>query len=194
MVNLAEEVKEPARTLPLAILISLVVTLFLYVSVATVAVLAEPVEVLAGSRMPLATLVASHGEGTRKSLGAISVLAGANGALVQIIMAARIVYGLARRSPRVRVLAAVHPRTQTPVRATAGVTLLVVALALGFPLVGLASVTSAILLAVFAIVNLALIVLQARDPAPVGAVRVGRWVPVAGLLASLALLLVRLVH
>lgn len=194
MVNLAEEVKEPARNLPLAILISLAVTTLLYVAVASVAVLAVPIESLAGSRTPLATIVASHGEGTRRTLGAISVLAGANGALVQIVMAARIVHGLARRSHRTRALAAVNHRTQTPVRATAGVVLLVVVLALAFPLVGLASVTSAILLAVFAVVNLSLVVLQARDPAPAGSVRVARWVPVAGLLASSAFLLVRLLH
>ena len=77
-------------------------------------------------------------------------------------------------------LAAVHPRTRTPVRATALVAAIVLGLALFFPLVRLANLTSALLLIVFALVNLSLVVIQRRAPDPGAGFRVPRWVPFSG--------------
>ena len=56
MVNVAEEVKEPTRNLPLAILIAIGVSTLLYLLVALVAVLALPPAELAQSRAPLALI------------------------------------------------------------------------------------------------------------------------------------------
>ena len=57
MVNMAEEVKEPRRTLPKGILISVLVATVLYVLIALVAVLTVPIDELAKSKTPLAELV-----------------------------------------------------------------------------------------------------------------------------------------
>ena len=116
----------------------------------------------------------------------VGVLAGLNGALIQLLMAARILYGMRGERGPLAWLGAIHPRRRTPVRATIAVSAVVLALALLFPLVVLASWTSAILLLVFATVNAALIALQAREPH--AGFRVPRWVPVLGLLLCLALL------
>ena len=125
-------------------------------------------------------------------LGVIALVAVVNGALIQIIMASRVLYGLGSRGELPAVLARVHPRTRTPVIATVGIGGIVTLLALEFPLVRLAEGTALIAMIVFASVNLALVRLQRQGPAPEGAPRVPRWVPVLGAVACLTVLGTRL--
>ena len=68
--------------------------------------------------------------------------------------------------------------------ATAVTSLAILALALLFPLEDLAEAASALTLAVFALVNTALLVLKRRGPPPARALEVPGWVPLAGLLIS----------
>jgi APA family basic amino acid/polyamine antiporter len=188
MVNVAEEVRDPARNMPRAILIAAAVATVLYVLVATAAVLTQPPERLALSEAPLASI---YVEATGRSPWVISVVglfAVVNGALIQIIMGARILYGMAREGWLPRALADVHPRTRTPLATTALMTAAVLVLALWFPLVTLAKATSFILLSVFALVNLALVRIKLRGPAPAGVRTFPLWVPVAGLVLCLAIL------
>ncbi len=193
MVNVAEEVRDPRRNLPIAILVSLVATSVLYVLVCLVAVLAVPPDELAASRIPVADIVGAEARRARAVLSGISVLAGVNGALIQIVMAARIVHGLRRHSPALGWLSAVHPRTRTPVRATAAIAALVLFLALWFPLVTLAAATSTIILVVFALVNLALLRIRRREEQPPEAVpRYPLWIPAGGFVLCLAFLGLRL--
>ena len=168
MVNMAEEVRDPARDMPRAILLSLAVATVLYLAVAATCVLVLPGEALVRSRAPLADVYASAG-GARSLVAAISLVAVTNGALVQIVMAARVLYGASRRGWLPGWLATVHPRTRTPVRGTVLVSAVVLLLALAFPLTTLAQATSLVILLVFAVVNLALMRLKSRgEPAPEG--------------------------
>jgi amino acid transporter len=196
MVNVAEEVVEPRRVLPTGILLALGLTALLYLLVVVALVLAVPLESLAGSGTPLAVAVASRGPFPVAAMSAISTLAGVNGALVQVIMASRVAYGLSDRGLGPAWLARVARATRTPVPATAFVTLIVLALALWLPLVPLAKLTSAIILLVFAIVNLALWILKGRptreDATASGAVRFPRWLPLVGAISCLAILLLQL--
>jgi len=188
MVNVAEEVHDPARNMPRAILIAAAVATVLYILVATAAVLTQPPERLALSEAPLASI---YVEATGRSPWVISVVglfAVVNGALIQIIMGARILYGMAREGWLPRALAYVHPRTQTPLATTAVMTAAVLALALWFPLVTLAKVTSFILLSVFALVNLALVRIKLRGPAPAGVRTFPVWVPSVAFVLCLAIL------
>jgi amino acid transporter len=188
MVNVAEEVHDPARNMPRAILIAAAVATVLYILVATAAVLTQPPERLALSEAPLASI---YVEATGRSPWVISVVglfAVVNGALIQIIMGARILYGMAREGWLPRALAYVHPRTQTPLATTAVMTAAVLALALWFPLVTLAKVTSFILLSVFALVNLALVRIKLRGPAPAGVRTFPLWVPCVAFVLCLAIL------
>ncbi len=67
-------------------------------------------------------------------------------------------------------------------------------LALAVPLAGLADLTAGFTLAIFAVVNLALIRIKRRNEAPpLGTFRCPRWVPYAGLVSSVLLLLVDLI-
>ncbi len=162
MVNVAEEVRSPQRNLPVAIVIALVGSTALYVLVAIVATLALPNEQLAGNPAPLAEIVASRGVAP-EIVAAVSLFAVMNGALIQIVMASRVLYGLARDGLAPAVLARVHPRTRTPVFGTLLAGTLILALSLYFALADLARFTSFIALSIFALVNLALLRLKRSD-------------------------------
>ena len=186
IVNMAEEVRNPSRTLPRAILLSLVITTALYMAVTFAAVRAVPIEALAGTERPLA-LVWEAGHGSPATfLSLIAVLAALNGALAQIVMAARVLFGLGRRTPSLAVFHRAHARLGTPVLATALIGAAMMGAALVLPVADLAEATSLILLAVFVVVNLSLIRLKRRIHA--APFRVPPFVPWFGLLAALAAL------
>ncbi|SMX33816.1 APC family permease [Actibacterium lipolyticum] len=186
IVNMAEEVAHPERNLPRAILLSLIITSLIYAGVSLAAVRAVPAEQLAGSDRPLA-LVWEVGSGkSSQFLSLIAVAAALNGVLAQIVMAARVLFGLGKREKRLAMFHHAHPTLGTPVKATVLVGAAVIAAALALPVAALAEVTSSVLLAVFAVVNLSLIALKRK--APFAPFRVPTFVPYFGLFASLAAL------
>ena len=93
----------------------------------------------------------------------ISIVAVVNGALLQIIMASRVLYGMGKKNMAPRFLATVHPGRQTPLSATIFTGTLVLSAALLAPLVTLAQATSGTILCIFTLVNLALLRLNWRD-------------------------------
>ena len=154
MVNVAEEVKDPRRTLPLAIYLALILAAFLYVLVALVAVLSLDVESLATSEAPLVDVVAAAGNADAGPMIAVfSLLSVTNSALAQIIMASRIIYGMSRDGALPAWFASVSAKTNTPIRATLFTGFVVTLFALALPLVTLAEITSFIILGVFTLVN-----------------------------------------
>ena len=180
MVNIAEEVKRPRRVLPIAILTSVIATTVLYVWIGLVAVLAEAPTELAGSNTPIARIVQDYGV-SASALGVVSLLTGVNGALVQIVMAARVAYGMAQRGQAPALLGRVQPVTHTPLVATALMTGIIGILATLFPVTTLARATSAIMLVNFTAVNLALWRIKRRDPDPTGVgPRLPAWLPLCG--------------
>jgi APA family basic amino acid/polyamine antiporter len=183
MVNVAEEVRDVRTVLPIGILATLALTALLYALVTTVSVLSVPPAELATSEAPLALVFARNG-GSPALLGAIALLALLNGGLIQIVKSSRVLYGLAREGALPRSLGRVHPRTRTPLTATVLVTVVIAALAISFPIESLAESTAAVTLVTFTLTNLALVVIQRRGPAPPGALRVPRWVPVVGAFVS----------
>jgi len=186
MVNMAEEVRAPERTLPRAILAALAITAVLYGLVSWAAVRAVPLGDLGGSERPLALVwQAAHG-GSAWILSLIAVAAALNGVLAQIVMAARVLFGLGRRHPALGGFYHAHPRFGTPVGATLLVGASVIAAALLLPVAALAGLTSTLLLAVFALVNASLVAVKRR--APEAPFRVPLAVPVVGLAAALAAL------
>jgi amino acid transporter len=184
MVTIAEEVKGGPRTIPVGIVLTLAVTTALYGAVAVVAVLTMPADVLVQSEAPLAALFQEAG-GSPHVVGVIGIFAVLNGALIQIIMASRMLYGLSNQGLLPPVFARVNARTHTPLVATTVVTVLILSLALYFPIERLAETTSLALLGVFALVNLALLRLKRTEPGP-AAFTVPAIVPAAGFLVSLA--------
>lgn len=186
IVNMAEEVKRPERSLPIAIIASLIITTLLYAVVTFTAVRAVPLDDLAGSERPLA-LVFEAGGGPIALLSAIAVIAALNGVLAQIVMAARVLFGLGKRGGLLGLFRHAHPRFGTPVLATLLIGVFVLVAAVMLPVSDLAGMTSTILLVVFTLVNGSLILLKRR--APKAPFRVANWVPVVGMIfAVLALI------
>lgn len=191
IVNVAEEAKDPVRTVPRATIITLVVSSSLYFLVALVAVATVPLDQLGESDAPLALVFETTTGRSADIIILIAVFAVLNGVMIQIIMSSRILYGIAREGWIPNVFAYVHPVTRTPVVATAAVAIVVMLLALTLPIVRLAALTSYLVLIVFTFVNLALIRIKLRDPMPASGdhMTVGLWVPVTGAVASLGILI-----
>lgn len=194
MVNVAEETKNPSRILPMAIILTLVVTLVIYVTVSVIAVLAVPLDQLVAHEAPLALIYERNTGQSAYILSTIGIVAVLNGALVQIIMASRVLYGLSVQKLLPGALASLGSRTQTPLLATGLVTSVIFVLALGFRLGGLAETTSLITLAIFSLVNAALIRIRLRDGRPSDSITYPLIVPILGLLVSVGFLAIGLVR
>jgi len=191
MVNVAEEVRQPEVNLPRAILAALLLSTLLYFMVALVAVASVPVETLAGAQAPLADLYQAVTGREPLLITLISLFAVVNGALIQIIMASRVCYGMGRKRWLPLIFARVHAVTRTPVVATVSVSIAVLVMALYLPIETLAKSTSYFLLLVFCLVNLSLWRLKTRGEQPAGTVCVPRWIPAAGFTASSAFVLLQ---
>jgi APA family basic amino acid/polyamine antiporter len=194
MVNIAEEVKEPSRNLPISIILALVISTVLYVVISLIAITVMPVEQLGASSAPLKDIVAQTSDKGAALISVVSLVAVINGALIQLILASRVLYGMARQNIGPAIFARVHPRTRTPLWSTGVAVLMILLLALGFSLVWLAKLTSFITLLVFAAMHLSLIVVKQREQVPAGAVIYPTWLPVIGLILTLALIVFQMIQ
>ncbi len=157
MVNVAEEVRRPERVFPRAIGITLAATLIIYTAVSWVAVATMPIEQLSASTAPLSDIFVRLTGLPTLAIDGLAVIAVLNGALVQIIMASRVLYGLGRQGTLPAIFASVSRRTLTPVFATGVSAGILLTLAFTVPLEALARFTSTLTLLIFAAVNLALL-------------------------------------
>jgi APA family basic amino acid/polyamine antiporter len=171
-VNMAEECHEPRRIFPKIMLTGLSITGVIYVLVAICAVALVPVGPLAASETPLVEVVRAGAPGIPADavLPFISMFAVANSALINMLMASRLLYGMANQAVLPRPLARVHPFRRTPWVSIVFTTLVSFALISYVSLDGgsdvvsaLGGTTSLLLLAVFTVVNIAVLVLR-RDP------------------------------
>jgi basic amino acid/polyamine antiporter, APA family len=185
--NLSEEVRDPVVNVPRAIVAALAVTSVIYVLVSLAAVRAVPSAELAASDGPLA-LVWERASGRDAGLfSAIAVVAATNGVLAQIVMAARVLFGLGRRAQVFAPFHQSHVRFGTPSRATWLIGAAVVLVAWYLPVATLAEATSLILLSVFLLVNLALIFeKRRRAEAPLRVPAVVPWFGAGASAAALA--------
>jgi len=193
MVNIAEEVKAPSQAYPKAILLSLLIATLLYLSISVVSVLLLSAQQLSATEAPFATIYTEATGRGATLITLISIFAIVNGALIQIIMASRMVYGISKRGWLPSILSYVSARTKTPVVSTLLVSMITLGFALWLPLVTLANLTSFLILIVFSVVNAALIRIKLRDPAPKGVYSVPFWVPFAGVVVNVTFLVIQLV-
>ena len=193
MANMAEEVINAKKSLPKAMLGSVIITTIIYVLVSGIAVLSVSPSVLASASTPLAKVVEGTGPTSIAFLTAVSILTGINGALVQIIMASRVLYGMGKKSQVLHTFSHINKRTQTPIKATIVSVVIILMLALFFPLRGLAEATSAIILSLFALLNLALLkIKKTTSQASQEAVIYPIWVPMIGFAVCIGMLIFKL--
>jgi APA family basic amino acid/polyamine antiporter len=189
LANVVEEAKVPHRDIPRAMVLTLVISTVLYVAVAAIAVAAVPVAELAASPAPLSLVFRRLAGVSPATISVIAIVATLNTILAQMTMAARVVYGLAKQGDLPGFAGRVHPKTATPLIATALIVAATLALALLVPFERLAEGTSLATLVVFALVNLALLRLRHRKIHTDGPhIRVPLWVPAAGLVSCLAMM------
>ncbi|WP_404325812.1 APC family permease [Aerophototrophica crusticola] len=187
--NVAEEVKNPRRTLPWGIVIAMVAATFIYLAVSVTAVSVVPWQELKEAAGPLVEVANRAAPWIPPAVFVvITLFAVGNTALLNYVMASRLVYGMSRQGLLPRALGHVHPGRRTPHMAILALLALVVALMLAGDITALASATVILLLFVFTIVNVALVVLKRRPEEPRGGFEVPIFVPVLGAAVCLALL------
>jgi APA family basic amino acid/polyamine antiporter len=185
LANIVEEAHTPTRDVPLAMVLTLIIAGSLYILIAAIAVTAVPISRLAASNAPL-TIVFRE---VAPVITAIAIGATINTVIAQMTMASRVVYGMSRLGDLPPAFGRVHAATGTPLVATVVVSFAVLLLALLFPFVRLAEFTSIATLIVFALVNLSLLRLRMKPQKFArGTIIVPTWVPVLGLLSTLAMI------
>lgn len=187
-VNMAEETRDPGRDYPRALFGGLLTAGGIYLMVTMVASIVVPTDRLAASDGPLLEVVRSDPLNLpTKLFSAIALCALANGALINMIMASRIVYGMARERILPARLGAVHGERRTPLVAIIATTAIAMVLIVSGDLSTLADTTVLLLLLVFSAVNVAVLVLR-RDPVDHAHFRAPTAVPVIGAGVSVALM------
>lgn len=189
MVNVAEEVKEPERNMPRAILTALGVTglVYLLVVVVSTSILSSPE--LASSDAPLLAVVRRSTDAVPdRAFTLIALFAVANTGLLNFIMGSRLLYGMARQGLLPATLSTVHPNRHTPHVAILTVLLVAIVLALSGTLTYLAGTTSLLLLVVFFTLHVSLIAIKRRDEARPRTFCAPKAVPVLGALSCIALM------
>jgi APA family basic amino acid/polyamine antiporter len=165
-VNVAEETQHPSRNYPRAIFGALLLAGFVYLLVTFTASMVVPTATLADSSGPLLEVVKAGPIAIPTQLfAAIALLAVSNGALINMIMASRIIYGMGDQGVMPTVFSRVHPGRRTPwvsIIFTTVIALLVL-IAIGRndeALATLGSTTVVLLLIAFVMVNIAVLVLR----------------------------------
>lgn len=167
-VNMAEETRDPSRIFPKVMLTGLGITGFLYVLVSICAVALVPIGKLADNPTPLLTVVQTGAPGfpTEQVFPFISMVAVANSALINMMMASRLLYGMSRQRILPPFLGKVHSSRRTPWAAILFTTGLAFALVIYVSYASenavavLGGTTSLLLLGVFAVVNIAVLVVR----------------------------------
>jgi len=193
IVNVVEEVKNPTRNLPRAIILSLVISTLLYFTVSVAAIATVSPAELAGNPAPLALVYERAVGESPLFIVVVGIASIINGTLIMMIMATRILYGMGRQQWLPSQLSRVNSTTRTPLLSTALISLLILVFALWLPVATLAVTTSLFTLIVFFSINLSLLVIKLRDrqhdvpPEEIHYYPI--WIPVAGILSSAAFML-----
>jgi amino acid transporter len=162
-VNVAEETREPRRAYPRALFGGLAVAGAIYLAVTLLTSMVVPTDRLAGSSGPLLEVVQVGPLAIdTKIFSAIALFAIANGALINLIMASRLTYGMSREGIVPKLFSEVLARRRTPLAAILFTTGLCAVLVIIGDLSRLADTTVTLLLGVFIMVNVAVLVLR-RD-------------------------------
>jgi basic amino acid/polyamine antiporter, APA family len=187
-VNVAEETRDPSRVFPPALFAGLGIALAVYILVTVIAGMAVPVDQLEQSDGPLLEVVQLGPLAMNtKVFSAIALFALTNGALINMIMASRLVYGMSAQGIVPRGLGRVHGVRRTPWVAIVFVAVLAVALIALGDLESLADTTVLLLLMVFVCVNVAALLLRS-DPVDHEHWRAPTALPALGAVACLGLI------
>ncbi|WP_283634539.1 APC family permease [Mycolicibacterium poriferae] len=195
-VNMAEETKDPVKTFPKILLSGLSIAGIVYILVSIVAVALVPVGELQASDTPLVEVVKAGAPGLPidEIFPFITMFAVSNTALINMLMASRLIYGMARQHVLPPGLGVVHPTRRSPWAAIIFTTVIAFGLIIYVSTAAsdnaisvLGGTTSLLLLAVFAVVNVAVLVLRRDVRQAGGHFKTPTVLPVIGFVVSLYL-------
>lgn len=195
ILNVSEEVKNPRKNVPFGLIGAMILATLIYMAVAITAVSVVPWRELAASKTPLmdvAHRAAPWFGGIDKLYLGITIFAIGNTALLNYIMGSRLLYGMSRQGLLPSILGRVHPKRHTPHVAVFVLFGIVSVLILSGGVKQLAESTVLLLLAVFTVVNIALVVLKRRPGEPSGGFEPPMLVPVLGALTCASLIYTRI--
>ena len=187
-VNMAEETKDPSRIFPKILLAGLFITGVIYVLVSISSITLVPPEQLGEGETPLLKVVQAGAPNFPIWIfGFITMFAVANSALINMLMASRLVYGMSREHVLPPILGKVHATRRTPYIAIGFTSLLAFAL---ITFVGevpaLGGTTALLLLCVFTVVNVAVLVLR-KDTVDHQHFRTPTFLPIIGAVSCASL-------
>ncbi len=160
-VNVAEETQDPSRSFPKALFGGIVIAGAIYLVVTVLASMVVPTAQLVESSGPLLEVVkAGPLNVSPKLFAVIALFALSNGALINAIMASRLVYGMSQEGVVPAIFSRVHSRRKTPTAAILFTTLIAVCLIATGDVGNLARTTVLLLLTAFIIVNVSVLVLR----------------------------------
>ncbi|MEA3353258.1 MAG: amino acid permease [Campylobacterota bacterium] len=194
IITIAEEVKEPNTTMPKAIIWSLVFTTIIYMLIAFFSIIVLEPKTLALASAPLDEVYKTATNSESNILGTIGMLAMINGALIQLIMVSRILFGMSKEGWLPSAFNKLNPNTRTPVNATIFVSVLVYIATLWLPLLTLAELTSFVIFIIFSIVNLSLIKIKYSSTETKNIFTIPIWVPAIGIVLNMFILCVYLLN
>ena len=190
ILNVSEEVKNPRRDVPFGLVGAMILATLIYVAVAITAVSVLGWEALSKSEHPLdevAARAAPWFTGLDKVFYAVTIFAIGNTALLNYLMGSRLLYGMGTQGLLPPVLSRIHSRRQTPHVAIVCLFAIVAALVSAGDVKALAEATVLLLLAVFALMNAALVILKRRPGEEHGGFEIPVLVPVLGALVCAVL-------
>ena len=190
--NVAEECRDPQRTIPLGLILAMSMAAVLYIAIAVTAVSVVPWQELAAAPGPITEVVRRAAPLIPPIVfTGITLFAVANTALVNYVTASRLIYGMAHQGLLPLRFGDVHAERRTPHIAILALFLVAMPLALFGTIAELAAATVLLLLLVFAVVNAALFVLKRRPGEKHGYFEIPLAVPALGALVCLFLVAVR---
>jgi APA family basic amino acid/polyamine antiporter len=199
-VNMVEETKDPERIFPKMMFTGLGIAVIIYMLVAVSVVAVIPAGDIANPQNPEAGIlldvvrIGAPDIPIDKIFPFMTVFAVANTALINMLMASRLIYGMANQGVLPRGLGKVLPSRRSPWAAIVFTTVLALALIVVVRLLAensvvaaLSGTTALLLLAVFSVVNVAVLILR-REPGREGGFKAPTLIPVVGAVACLYLL------
>ncbi|SFS56124.1 APC family permease [Saccharopolyspora flava] len=181
-VNMAEETKDPAKNFPRALLLGMIITATIYLIIALITSTLVPTAELAESDGPLLLVVKAAAPWFPPILfSLIALFAVTNTALINMLMASRLVYGMANEGVVPSLFGKVHKGRRTPWVSILFTSIIAIILVSSLEISDLGSTTSLLLLVVFAVVNVAVLVLR-KDEVEHEHFKAPTWAPVLGAL------------
>jgi amino acid transporter len=190
--NVSEEVKNPARNVPIGLIGAMLGATVLYLLIAITAVSVVHWEVLAAAPAPLGAVMERAAPWMPSMVyTVITIFAVANTALINFVMGSRLIFGMSRQGLLPKALAKIHPTRHTPHIAAVAILVVASILLLLGDVSQLAAATVILLLGVFTLMNLAQLTLATRKGEPPAPIKLPMVVPILGATICGVLLVVR---